>query len=182
LAEPVRHPKLWVVLRHPTEWVAFDGECSSVSEVSAQAEKTSEKYQTSKIIVAESVGGFLDDKQIVIEGSKTVPAAKPGKMSPLHKGKPFGRNRRTKQLRFWIIYNPKDSAGRRSYRVHYDFALAVAEAMRLAKTYPGQTLLLMESILGVINTAELGKEFVFVVDTYRDSLGRSGRKKKSRPR
>ena len=87
------------------------GVYKSIKEISAASEKEAAKRQQNKIIIFESVGGFIDGNVITVAGKKTEPnitAEKTIVSTKLRNGG-VGRMRRIFQTRTWIIFSPENA-------------------------------------------------------------------------
>lgn len=159
--------KSWILMVNPSASISpCLGVYGSIKEISAAAEKSADERKQNKIIIFEAVGGFVDGKVITISGKKTEPTITPEKtiLSTKLRNGGVGRMRRIFQERTWVIFSPENAANKKNYKTHHDFGDAVEEAHRLSLEYPKQKMLIMESLLGIIVTAETGKEFVHIID------------------
>jgi hypothetical protein len=160
--------KCWAILDNPSALFSlYHGTFSTLSAASKEAETVSAAMGkvgvSDKVVLFEALGGFRNGQQITVPGTKTVPKIKPEtEVTKVKKG--VGRLRRIFQPRTWFIFCPENAAKKKTYRTHQDFVEAVKEAKRLSEVHKENTFLLMESILGLVQTKEAGKEYVHIID------------------
>jgi hypothetical protein len=151
--------RFWVLVRNPDTYAVYCGKFSSLNELALRGEVVSSEFKGSKVIATESIAAFVRGESVWASEKIT---AIPSPTVPKKGSRDKKKVRSVKQSKFWIIYCPEDVKDRHSYKVHILEKDVVTEARRLSEQYTGNTMVVMEAILGTMTTNIYGKEFVTI--------------------